>query len=306
MTDITTSTETMEDYTQELEASFHKINEGDILTGTIIAVNETEVILDLGSYAEGIIPAQDYSDDPSFNIKTDVPVGEKISATVIAEDDGHGHILLSRKEAAQTLSWDILEKYAAEETVLTVKISDIVKGGAVAYVEGIRGFIPASRLSLNYVEDLNEWLHKEIQVRIIQVEKNTRTLILSSRELLREAAAEEEGRLISNMQTGLVTEGVVEGLQSYGAFVRLNNGVTGFLHISQISHKRIKSPSALLKKGQTVTVKIIEIKDGKIRLSMKALEEIAAEEIHEETIALPESETIGTALGSLFKNISLD
>lgn len=306
MTENTTTTETMEDYAQELEASFHKIHEGDILTGTIIAVSETEVTLDFGSYAEGVILAQDYSDDPSFNIKNDVPLGEKITATVIAEDDGQGHILLSRKEAAQTLSWDILEKYAKDETVLTVKISDIVKGGVVAYVEGIRGFIPASRLSLSYVENLDEWLHKEVQVRVIQVDKDTRTLILSAKELLREAAAEEEGRRISNMQTGLVTEGVVEGLQSYGAFIRLNNGVTGFLHISQISHKRIKSPSVLLKEGQTVTVKIIEIKDGKIRLSMKALEEIAAEEIHEEVIDLPESETIGTNLGSLFKNISLN
>lgn len=306
MAETEASTETMEDFSKELEASFHKIKEGDLLTGTVIAVNDTEVTLDLGSYADGIILAQDYSDDPSFSIKNDVPIGEKITAKVIAEDNGDGHVLLSRKEAAQTLSWDILKKYMEEETVLTIKISDIVKGGAVAYAEGIRGFIPASRLSLSYVENLNEWLHKEIQVRVIQVEQNTHTLILSAKELLRKAAAEEESRRISNMQAGLVTEGVVEGIQSYGAFVRLTNGVTGFLHISQISNKRIKSPHAVLKEGQAVTVKIIEIKDGKIRLSMKALEEIAAEEIHEEVIELPDSETIGTSLGSLFKGIKLD
>lgn len=305
MNEQTTENESMSDYTQELEASFRRIQEGDVLTGTILAANETEVIVDLGYYAEGIIRAGDYSEDPSFSIKTDVPVGESIQAVVISTDDGSGNILLSRREAVQTLSWDILEQYLQEQTVLTVKISEIVNGGAVAYVEGIRGFIPASRLSLVYVENLEEWLHREIQVRVIQADRTTRRLILSARELLKEARAEEEGRLISNLEVGLVTEGVVETIQPYGAFVRLNNGVSGLVHISQISHKRISHPSSVLKEGQTVTVKIIAIKDGKISLSMKALDDLAAEEIHEEKIELPESETIGTSLGSLFKNLSL-
>lgn len=297
--------ESMADYANELEASFRKIQEGDVLSGTIISVTETEVTIDLGYYAEGIILAQDYSDDPSFSIKTDVPVGEEISATVIATDDGHGNILLSRKEATQTLSWDILEKYLEEQTVLTVKISEIVKGGAVAYVEGIRGFIPTSKLSLEYVEDLDEWLHKEVQVQVITADKKDSKLILSAKELLLKNKAAEEGRLISNMQVGLVTEGIVESLQPYGAFVRLHNGASGLVHISQISPKRIKHPSAVLKEGQQVTVKIIAIKDGKLSLSMKALEDLAAQEIHEEKVELPESESIGTSLSSLFKNIQL-
>lgn len=297
--------ESMADYANELEASFRKIKEGDVLSGTIISVTETEVTVDLGYYAEGIILAQDYSDDPSFSIKTDVLVGEEISATVIATDDGHGSILLSRKEATQTLSWDILEKYLEEQTVLTVKISEIVKGGAVAYVEGIRGFIPASKLSLTYVEDLEEWLHKEISVQVITADKKDSKLVLSAKELLLKNKAAEEGRLISNMQVGLVTEGVVESLQPYGAFVRLHNGASGLVHISQISQKRIKHPSSVLKEGQEVTVKIIAVKDGKLSLSMKALEDLAAEEIHEEKVELPESESIGTSLSSLFKNIQL-
>lgn len=297
--------ESMADYANELEASFRKIKEGDVLSGTIISVTETEVTVDLGYYAEGVILAQDYSDDPSFSIKTDVLVGEEISATVIATDDGHGSILLSRKEATQTLSWDILEKYLEEQTVLTVKISEIVKGGAVAYVEGIRGFIPASKLSLTYVEDLEEWLHKEISVQVITADKKDSKLVLSAKELLLKNKAAEEGRLISNMQVGLVTEGVVESLQPYGAFVRLHNGASGLVHISQISQKRIKHPSSVLREGQEVTVKIIAVKDGKLSLSMKALEDLAAEEIHEEKVDLPESESIGTSLSSLFKNIQL-
>lgn len=306
MSDIKNHAESMADYSRELEASFRKIHEGDVLTGTIIAVTDTEVIVDLNYYAEGIIPAEEYSADPAFCLKTDVTIRETIRATVIAEDDGHGNILLSRKQAAQTLSWDILEQYKNEQTVLTVKISEIVNGGAVAYVEGIRGFLPASRLALTYVENLDEWLHKTVKVQVIQADKEENRLILSAKELLKEAYAEEQSRLISNVQTGLVTEGTVESLQPYGAFVRLSNGASGLVHISQICHNRIKHPSVVLKEGQKVNVKVTAIKDGKISLSMKALAEIAAEEIHEEVIDIPESEEIGTSLGSLFKNITLN
>lgn len=111
--------------------------------------------------------------------------------------------------------------------------------------------------------------------------------------------------MISNIEVGLVTEGVVESLQPYGAFVQLSNGLTGLVHISQICNKRIKHPSVVLKEGQHVTVKVIAIKEGKLSLSMKALEEVAAEEIHEEEIELPESEEIATNLGALLKGIKL-
>lgn len=299
------SKETMDDFSIELEASFRKFKEGDVVTGTVIAVTDTEIILDLGTYTEGIISAENYSDDPSLSIKADVHPGNEIQATVISTDDGEGHLLLSRKEAAQLFAWDTLQQYQENATVLTVKISEIVKGGGVCYLEGIRGFIPASRLALSYVENLEEWLHRELKVQVLTVDKANNKLILSAKELLMEERAIEQGQLISNLEAGLVTEGTVESLKPYGAFVRLSNGISGLVHISQISQKRISHPASILKEGQSVTVKIIGIKDGKVSLSMKALEDVAAEEIHEETIELPETENIGTSLGSLFKNIQL-
>jgi len=297
--------QTMADFEQEINASFHKFSEGDIVTGTIIAVSDTQVTVDLKSYAEGIILAEDYSDDPNFSILNDVTVGEEISATVISEDDGNGNILLSKKEANQVVSWDKLKQLKDEEAVLTVKIGGIVNAGAIAYVEGIRGFIPASKLALTYVEDLNEWLNKEVKVQIITLDKANQKLVLSAKELLRKEEEEKQSRMISNVRVGLVTEGIVESIQPYGAFIELSNGLTGLVHISQICNKRIKSPDAVLKIGEKVNVKVIAIKDGKLSLSMKALEEVAAEEIHEEEIDIPESEEISTNLGALLKNIKL-
>ena len=299
--------ETMEDYKEELEASFKQIHEGDILTGTVIGVSESAITLDLKYYTDGIIRLEDFTNDPNFNLAEDIHVGDEISATVIRRDDGEGHILLSAKEANEVLAWDKLRKYKEEGTNLKVKIAGIVKSGVVAYLEGIRGFIPASKLDLNYVEEdaLNDWLGKEIEVRVITADEDDDHLVLSAREILREKAAEERKAKISNVEIGLVTEGTVESIQPYGAFIDLGNGLSGLVHVSQICEKRIKTPAAVLKVGDKVKVKVINVKDGKLSLSMKALNDVAAEEIQEETIELPESEAVTTSLCSLFANIKL-
>lgn len=299
--------ESMTDYAEELEASFKQIHEGDILTGTVISVSESEITLDLKYYTDGIIRLEDFTSDPNFNLKEDVHTGDEISATVIRRDDGEGHILLSSKEANDILAWDKFKKYMEEGTNLTVKVGGIVKSGAIAYLDGIRGFIPASRLSLNYVEEdaLNDWLGKELEVRVINVDAEEKRLVLSAREILREKADEERKAKVSNVQVGLVTEGTVETIKPYGAFINLGNGLSGLLHVSQICEKRIKTPAAVLSEGDTVKVKITAIKDGKLSLSMKALNDVAAEEVEEEAFELPETEAATTSLGSLFKNIKL-
>ena len=305
-TPVTEEKSSMADFEQELEASFKKIEEGDMITGTVIAVDEEEITLDLKYYTEGIIKVSDYSREPDFMVKEAVHVGDEVSATVIGRDNKRGCILLSRVEANDILAWDKLCQLKEEKTILYVTVKGIVNAGVIAYVEGIRGFIPASKLALNYVEDLNEYLNKNIQVQVFDVEEENNRLILSAREILREKAEKERKAKISNVEVGLVTEGTVESLQPYGAFVNLGNGLSGLVHISQISEKRIKHPSAVLAVGDKVKVKVIAVKDGKLSLSMKALQDVAAEEIVEETFELPKTEEATTTLGSLFANIKLN
>lgn len=299
--------ETMKDYEKELEESMKKIEEGDIITGTVISVDEKEVILDLKYYAEGVIPAEDYSREPGFSLKEEVHPGDEVSATVIRKDDGNGNILLSRISAADVLAWDKIQEYRESGEVLDVVVKGITNGGVIAYVEDVRGFIPASKLSLSYVEDTNEYLNKQIQVQVIDFDKESKKLILSAKELLREKAEEERKNKISNVQTGLVTEGVVESLQPYGAFVDLGNGLSGLVHISQICEKRIKKPSEVLTVGDKVKVKVIAVKDGKLSLSIKEASDMMAKEIEEEVYEIPDSgEEATTTLGSLFAGIKLD
>ena len=183
--------ETMADYAKELEASFRTMKEGDIVTGTVISVNEEEAVLDLQYYAQGVIRASDMSDDPSFSLADSVKPGDVLEASVVKTDDGEGNILLSRKKAVQVLAWDVLKKDLEEKTILSVKISEAVKAGVVAWVEGIRGFIPASQLSLSYVENLEEWVGRQADVRVITVDEEKKRLVLSAKEVEKERKEED-------------------------------------------------------------------------------------------------------------------
>lgn len=298
--------ETMDDFKAELEASLKKIRVGDVVTGTVIDVTEDAVIVDLKSYADGVIRKEELSEDPDFNMKEAIHPGDEITATVMATNDGEGNMVLSQKEANAVLAWDKLKKLMDDRTVVKVKINEVVNGGAVVYLEGVRGFIPASRLSDEYVEDLKEWDGKTIEVTVINVDEEGHRLVLSGREVAREKKQEEKNRQIEKCEVGAVMNGTVESLMPYGAFVELENGLTGLLHISQISTQRIKHPGAVLKEGQEVKVKIIAVGDGKISLSMKVLAEEAAEAESHDTFDYKEDGQASTGLAALLKGIKLN
>ena len=299
--------ETMDDYKDELEASFRRINEGDIISGTVIDVNEEEVTLDLKYYAQGIIKVADLSNDPDFNVMEQVHKGDVIEATVVQTDDGAGNIVLSKKEANDILAWDKLKQMMEDETTVKVRIKESVPSGVVTYLEGIRAFIPASQITLDYVEDTDAWIGKEIEVRVITVDPEKEKLVLSGKAVAREA--EERSHKISMIVPGTVLEGTVETLMPYGAFINLGNGLSGLVHISQICERRIKKPSEVLKEGQKVKAKVLNTNDNKISLSMKALQEemvdtagVAEEELEKYT----DTESTGTSLGSLLAGFHFD
>ena len=200
--------------------------------------------------------------------------------------------------------WNMVVNYMKKETVLTVKVEGVVNGGVIAMVEGIRGFIPASQLALSYVANLEDYLSQELEVQVLEADQAENRLVLSARKLLKEKEKAAKEALRASVQVGSVLAGTVESLQNYGAFVRLENGLSGLVHVSQISDKRIKAASDVLTVGQTVDVKVIGNQNGKLSLSMKALIEAPEEEI-EEKVEIPVAENIGTSLGDLFKNFKL-
>lgn len=306
--ETTQVTESMDNYKAELESSFRRLAEGDIVSGTVVSVTDDGVTLDLKYYAPGIIPTAELSNDPDFNPKDALSTGDVVEATITKLDDGYGNIILSRKEANESLAWEKLGEDYENGTIFHTKIRGIVPSGVIAYVEGIRGFIPASHLSLDYVDDCNPWLGRDVDVRILNFDASRKKLVLSAKVLLREKAEEERNHKISMLVPGSVVEGTVESLMPYGAFINLGNGLSGLVHISQISERRIKKPGEVLSVGQTVKAKILNTNDNKISLSIRALQEEMVDTESEETASIEEyvsHESASTSLGSLLANFKL-
>lgn len=299
--------ETMDDFKDELEASFRRVNEGDIISGTVIDVNEEEVTLDLKYYAQGIIKVAELSNDPDFAVFEQVHLGDVIEATVVKTDDGQGNILLSKKEANDILAWEKLKLMMDEQTTVKVRIKESVPSGVITYLDGIRAFIPASQITLDYVEHTDDWIGKEIEVRVITVDAAREKLVLSGKAVAREVQAEERNHKISMIVPGTVLEGTVETLMPYGAFVNLGNGLSGLVHISQICERRIGKPSEVLKEGQKVKAKVLNTNDNKISLSMKALEEEMVDTAGVENLEeYTDTKSTGTNLGDLLSGFKFD
>ncbi len=213
---------------------------------------------------------------------------------------------VENEETAEELeAWVHVRELYQNREEIKVKIGGMVNGGLIAYIDNIRGFIPASQISMDFVENLDEWLGKSLTVRVITCDSARKKLVLSAKVILKEKAEKERQEKLSAITVGSVYEGTVETIQPYGAFVDLGNGISGLLHVSQISEKRIKSPEEVIKVGDKVRVKVTKAEEGKLSLSMKAVaaDEAAAEA--EEVFELPKSAPVTTSLGDLLKGIKL-
>ncbi|MBR4168884.1 MAG: S1 RNA-binding domain-containing protein [Lachnospiraceae bacterium] len=298
--------ESMDDYKDDLEKSFRRVEVGDIITGTVIDVTEEAIYVDLKYYAQGVIPLTEITEDPTFVADEHYHAGDEVQGTVVKTDDGQGNIVLSMKQAFQMLSWEKLKACKDNETVLHVHVSSAVNGGVIAFAEGLRGFIPASQLSLTYVEDLNTFVGKDLDVNVITIDQEKNKLVLSAKKVEQKRKEEELNSRKARLVPGTIFEGRVESIMPYGAFIDLGNGLSGLLHISRISQKRLNNPSEVLKEGQEVKVKLLNVKDGKLSLSMKEFEEVTNVEADaEETFEYHDEGEATTSLASLFANIKL-
>ena len=242
-------------------------------------------------------------------VKAEAPVetmedyAAELEASYKAFDERHFE--LPETDDAEGEKWAEFAQMMADRTVLNVKIAEAVKGGVVAFVNEVRAFIPASQLSTEYVEKLEDWQGKHVEAVIITVDPEKKRLVLSGRQVERQKREEARKERLAQFKPGDVVEGTVDSLKDYGAFVKLAEGVDGLVHISQISTQRIKHPGAVLKEGQTVKVKILSIADGKISLSMKVLAEQETAREEHETFNYKETASATTGLGDLLKGLKL-
>lgn len=201
--------------------------------------------------------------------------------------------------------WQNFAQMMEDKTVFDVKVKEAVKGGLVAFVDDVRAFIPASHISTHYVEKLEDMVGKHLDVMVITADLEKKRLVLSGREVEKARRDEARKQKLAQYHLGDVVTGKVESLQPYGAFVELEDGISGLVHVSQISTQRIKHPSVVLKEGQEVKAKVISTENGKIGLSMKALVSEQTEREEHEVFNYKETGSVSTGLGELLKNIKL-
>src|SRR5438067_10796369 len=248
-------------------------DDGDIVKGTVVKVDKDEVLLDIGYKSEGVIPIRELSIRHDVDPNEIVSLGEEIEALVLQKEDKEGRLILSKKRAQYERAWGTIEKIKEEDGILTGSVTEVVKGGLSLDI-GLRGFLRASLVEMRRVRDLQPYVGKELEAKIIELDKNRNNVVLSRRAWLEQTQSEVRQTFLTTLQKGQVRSGVVSSIVNFGAFVDLG-GVDGLVHVSELSWKHIDHPSEVVEVGQEVTVEVLDVDldRERVSLSLKATQE---------------------------------
>ena len=256
-----------------IDETIKYFNDGDIVEGTIVKVDRDEVLLDIGYKTEGVIPSRELSIKHDVDPHEVVKAGDHVEALVLQKEDKEGRLILSKKRAQYERAWGTIEKIKEEDGVVTGTVIEVVKGGLILDI-GLRGFLPASLVEMRRVRDLQPYVGKEIEAKIIELDKNRNNVVLSRRAWLEQTQSEVRQNFLTTLQKGQIRKGVVSSIVNFGAFVDLG-GVDGLVHVSELSWKHIDHPGEVVEVGQEVTVEVLDVDMDRERvsLSLKATQE---------------------------------
>jgi len=256
-----------------IDETIKYFNDGDIVEGTVVKVDRDEVLLDIGYKTEGVIPSRELSIKHDVDPAEVVEVGDHIEALVLQKEDKEGRLILSKKRAQYERAWGTIEKIKEEDGIVTGTVIEVVKGGLILDI-GLRGFLPASLVEMRRVRDLQPYVGRELEAKIIELDKNRNNVVLSRRAWLEQTQSEVRQTFLNTLQKGQVRKGVVSSIVNFGAFVDLG-GVDGLVHVSELSWKHIDHPSEVVEVGQEVTVEVLDVdmERERVSLSLKATQE---------------------------------
>jgi small subunit ribosomal protein S1 len=262
-----------EDFMAAIDQTIKYFNDGDIVEGTIVKVDRDEVLLDIGYKTEGVIPSRELSIKHDVDPSEVVSVGDEIEALVLQKEDKEGRLILSKKRAQYERAWGTIEEKKDRDEVVEGTVIEVVKGGLIIDI-GLRGFLPASLVEMRRVRDLQPYVGKVLEAKIIELDKNRNNVVLSRRAWLEQTQSEVRSDFLNRLAKGQVRTGVVSSIVNFGAFVDLG-GVDGLVHVSELSWKHIDHPSEVVEVGQEVTVEVLDIDldRERVSLSLKATQE---------------------------------
>jgi small subunit ribosomal protein S1 len=250
----------------DYDASMPEIKEGDVVHGTVVRVDKDEVLVDIGYKSEGVIPVSELSIRRSVNPEDEVAVGDEVDALVLTKEDADGRLILSKKRARFELAWKRIEAAAESGEPVEGKVIEVVKGGLILDL-GVRGFLPASLVDIRRVQDLDEFLGRELRCKVIELNRSRNNVVLSRRAVLEDERKEMRQAILDRLSPGDVVEGQISNIVDFGAFVDLD-GMDGLIHISELSWTHVNHPSEVLEIGQTVRVKVLDIDRERQRISL--------------------------------------
>ena len=265
--------ESQEELMAAIEATIKPFKEGDIMIGTIVKIDKDEVLVDIGYKSEGVIPSRELSIRNDVDPSEVVSTGDEVEALVLQKEDADGRLILSKKRAQYERAWGKIEEIKSADGTVTGPVIEVVKGGLILDI-GLRGFLPASLVEMRRVRDLQPYVGKELECRIIELDKNRNNVVLSRRKFLEESQAEQRQDFLSSLTKGEVRTGVVSSIVNFGAFVDLG-GVDGLVHVSELSWKHVDHPSEVVDVGQEVNVEVLDVdlERERVSLSLKATQE---------------------------------
>ncbi|MEY3364600.1 MAG: hypothetical protein RL332_400, partial [Actinomycetota bacterium] len=260
------------DFLAAIEGTIRNFNDGDLVEGTVVQVDREEVLVDIGYKTEGVIPSRELSIRHDADPNEIVKVGDKIEALVLQKEDKEGRLILSKKRAQYERAWGDIEGKKERDEVVIGTVIEVVKGGLIVDI-GLRGFLPASLVEMRRVRDLTPYIGKQVEARIIELDKNRNNVVLSRRAFLEQTQSESRTTFLNQLQKGQVRSGVVSSV-NFGAFVDLG-GVDGLVHVSELSWKHIDHPGEVVEVGDEVTVEVLEVdfERERVSLSLKATQE---------------------------------
>ncbi|GGM71008.1 30S ribosomal protein S1 [Longimycelium tulufanense] len=264
---------TEEDFLAAVDQTIKYFNDGDIVEGTIVKVDRDEVLLDIGYKTEGVIPSRELSIKHDVDPAEVVSVGDHVEALVLQKEDKEGRLILSKKRAQYERAWGTIEALKEKDEPVKGTVIEVVKGGLILDI-GLRGFLPASLVEMRRVRDLQPYVGRELEAKIIELDKNRNNVVLSRRAWLEQTQSEVRSEFLNQLQKGQVRKGVVSSIVNFGAFVDLG-GVDGLVHVSELSWKHIDHPSEVVEVGQEVTVEVLDVdmERERVSLSLKATQE---------------------------------
>jgi small subunit ribosomal protein S1 len=257
----------MQDFMDALGDCLKRIDSGDVVKGTVISASDDAVFVNIGYMADGVISREELSYDETVNPKDIVKPGDEIYVYILQVNDGEGNVALSKIKAEEHKVWDEFEESLNEGKTIEVKVNEAVKGGVTANVKGVRAFIPASQLSLKYVDDLKDFVGKSLIVRVVELDRDKKKVVLSRKEVEKAEAEVKKQEVWASLKKGEKRTGVVSRLAKFGAFVDLG-GIDGLIHISDLSWKRVLDPSEVVSVGDKVEVYVINFDKSKDRISL--------------------------------------